>query len=87
MDKVVKLSKVQKDIVHLLNTGWSMGKSEGMHSRVWLQFGKVGHGGDTKKLSFATFGTLYRNGIIEVTKKDYPTSTYSLTSLGKSIDL
>ncbi len=59
-----KLTPVQESVVELMKEGWALGVRSGVSSRVWLQDGELGHGGQTQRVHENTFNSLYRKGII-----------------------
>jgi len=80
------LSKIQKDVLKLMASGWELGSTCGgrgpyIHD---LQKGGQGKGGQTKKVNANTIDSLHKNKLI-ISKYGFPTSTYSLTYLGKQI--
>lgn len=81
-----KLSKAQGEVVRLMREGWELGKSEGMSGGAWLQKNGVGRGGETKTISISTYLALYTKRII-AGEYTFPTSKYSLTELGKNVQL
>ena len=73
------LTKVQLEILSLMNSGWQLGRGEGVDFRAWLQKGGVGRGGETKEVRFNSFFSLWTKGYIEVDKQGFPTTTFKLT--------
>lgn len=81
----MKLSKTQTEAIKLMRNGWELGISGSLYNRAWLQKGGCGKGGESKKLSFATFESLRRQGFIERHEFRYPTQTYRLTTTGQCL--
>lgn len=75
----LKLSKVQQNILDLMNTDWEL--SESLTSRrYWLQQGGSGKGGDTKKVASSTVSFLLKNNLIELNERKFPKATYKIKS-------
>lgn len=80
--KQAKLSPAQVETLTLMTQGWELASSLTFDSRVWLQQGGAGRGGDTKRVNRATFAALVRQGLVEMNKAGFPTRTYKLTAKG-----
>jgi hypothetical protein len=83
----IKLSDNQKEVIKLMREGWGLGKSNGLSTRSWLQKNGIGRGGEAKTISNNTFLSLVKKKLIAQKKYDFPTATYILTELGKTIEL
>ena len=79
----IKLSNSQWEIIRLMQNGWSLAVDSTMNSRVWLQEGKIGHGGKRKNVHRNTFYGLYKKGLIKEVKYGFPSSLWTLTELGR----
>lgn len=73
----MKLSKVQQNILELMNNGWELAESLS-NGRYWLQLGGSGKGGDTKKVASNTVSILLKNNLIEVNERKFPKATYKI---------
>lgn len=82
---MMKLSKTQAEAVRLMRAGWELGTVSGIGGRAWLQKGGCGKGGESKKISMTTFGSMWRKGLIEHHEFRYPTQTYRLTTAGQCL--
>ncbi len=80
----VKLSKTQQEVVDLIKSGWELGQGgSSSNYRVWLQFGGVGRGGESKTISKATLRMLLKKEIVVFHERNYPLDTYKLTPAGR----
>jgi len=75
----MKLSKLQQEVIDLMNNGWELGRDVTYNGRCWMQKGGLGCGGNTKKVGHNTVHALYRKGLIEEHYR-FPTAKYTLTS-------
>jgi len=57
----MKLSPEQENVLLLMRQGWELGQSIG---GCWMQKGKLGHGGSSRKVSYATVRALAKQGLI-----------------------
>lgn len=89
MEKKIKLSDKQKEVIKLMREGCEATISRGFSSGAWLQFGKIGYGGKSYDVSIATLHALIDKKIIKDnnTSKSLSQSHFSLTELGKTIQL
>jgi len=88
MKQTLKLSNKQKEVIKLMREGWEMGKGTSyFHSAARLQKGGIGCGGDVYKMSLNTFNALVDRLLIVESGRKYPSFIYTLTELGKSIEL
>jgi hypothetical protein len=88
MEKV-KLTKAQKDIIGRMRNGWGLGRSTWFGNRTWIQDGGIGRGGESKNINRDTADTLESKGLIkrDENQNGYSYITFSLTELGKTIDI
>ena len=83
-----KLSKVQEEVLALMNDNWELGRDTGGFSSPtwWLQKGGLGHGGEARYIRKYDTGLILCNeGLIERTnpnKTEYPTERYRLSIKG-----
>lgn len=82
-----KLSKTQKGVVKLMREGWEIGHRKGFDPSAWIQEGKIGHGGRSKSMLLSTYVALCNAGIIEKCRDGYPSDAYTLTALGREIEI
>jgi hypothetical protein len=76
---VPKLTKPQLEVIDLLRSGWGIGLSTTMDSRVWIQKGGAGRGGESRTLRHPTFAALCKAGLVVIDgKRDFPTTRYKL---------
>lgn len=60
-----KPSKLQQEVIDLLKNGWSLAQSSKfITGSCWMQEGRMGHGGKSKKISATTVRSLRINGFI-----------------------
>ncbi len=62
-----KLSKVQAEVMALLNDGWQIGIGDG---RTWVQKGGVGKGGESRPITRPTANSLINLGLIIKVESD-----------------
>ena len=78
MNAKKKLSPAQNEIMELLCNGWQIGYSTSTYSRVFIQKGGVGKGGESKKIGMSSFECLRRERLIEHVKGTHlPCSKYN----------
>jgi hypothetical protein len=83
----MKISKAQERVIRRLQDGWSLGKGIGVISNVWMQSGKLGCGGKSGSITFATLNALIDRKLIEQKQYKHYAVEYILTDLGKSLKL
>lgn len=85
----MKLSKTQKRILELMNSGWELGISVGyrnLFGSFWLQKGGLGKGGETiRNINFKTIDKLVNLELIKQCEKGFPTTHYKLVEKGKKL--
>jgi len=82
----INLTPSQKEVIKLMREGWELGAS-GSTSNHWLQKDGVGRGGETKKINNSIAFVLREKNLIFCPEYHFPSSTYLLTELGKTIEL
>lgn len=71
----------EKEIIELLkNRKWSIGFSHGFSGCYYqLQKGKLGYGGETKRLHSKTFWAMHRKGLLKkINKEEFGTQEFIL---------
>lgn len=76
----------QQEIMRYLANGWELGVSQGWRSnpdRYWLQEGKIGHGGKSKKVNAGTARRLiYKTNYLKQVRNDVSSKAYQLSNEG-----
>ena len=75
---MTKLSSLQQLVIDKMNNGWELGSSAGLGSysgSCWLQYGKLGYGGESIRVSHTTLDSLLRRKLIKQIY-GFPTSRY-----------
>jgi hypothetical protein len=88
--KKIKLSDKAKDVIVKMREGWQCASSiylTGNGSWFWLQKGGIGYGGESLQINGNTFNSLTSKKLIYFSGRRFPNSYYSLTELGKTIQL
>lgn len=83
MWKYTELTRAQKHIVDRMRDGWELGESTSISSGSgnWLQKGGCGRGGETEDgIRYDTLQSLFKKGVILVTKDGFPLRTYKLNT-------
>ncbi len=75
-----KLSPTQELVLQRLSDGWALGAGSGINSRVWMQKDGLGRGGETAKVSVATFTALRKKGLIRKIRSGFPSDEYGLAT-------
>ncbi len=83
----MKLTTNQIEVIKLMREGWQMGHSAVMTRRTWLQKDGVGRGGESKDVNKNTFNSLVFKNLLNQDKYSFPTVTYKLTELGKTLKI
>jgi hypothetical protein len=86
----IKLSRGQKDAIQLIRDGYELGHTTGYWSRVSLQKGGCGKGGETAKINFKTFYAISSRKLVTPIPNQSEFAKpirYQLTELGKTIEL
>ncbi len=83
----MKVSKVQLDILQKMNDGWELGFYQGFNASCRLQEGGIGRGGKVQTVNTNTYYSLRREGLIVISKEDYPTDKYAIGEKGKALVL
>lgn len=79
----MKISKTQIETLLIMAEGYEAGYSHIFTQKAWLQKGKVGHGGEAKKLTLGTFNSLRRNKLIEEARVSGTQYAFKISSAGK----
>lgn len=80
---MIKLGHKQIEILGKMTNGWELGISLGLHPNWWIQKGGLGKGGEAiHDLPSASMGSLYRNKLIRVRERSFPTEYWEITQLG-----
>lgn len=73
-----KLTEVQKMVIDTLkNGGWELAK-DNFGGFMYLQHGKIGHGGLSLTIKRKTFESLEKKRLIKTTGYNYPTERFVL---------
>jgi hypothetical protein len=76
-----------KIVVQLMRAGWELARTGGWGAGAWLQQGKVGYGGETRRVSSSTFFGLYDRGLLKQVRKTTSSATvHHLSKRGLEID-
>lgn len=84
---MVKLSENQKEVIKKMKEGWNLGTTRAGGIRPILQQGELGYGGNTFGITYTTFNSLRKEGIIKFKKRGQVMNIYLLTDIGKTIDI
>jgi hypothetical protein len=87
--KVVKLSPKQKEVIRLMREGKFIYALHELHNaKAWVK------NNDTfsswigvKSIPYRTFEVLWHNGFLNEVKKSFTKSIYTISELGKTIDI
>lgn len=81
------LTPAMREVVELMRDGWELGRSGGWGAGAWLQKGKIGYGGEMRRVSQATFFGLYDRGLLKQVRKTTSSAiVHHLSKRGLSID-
>jgi len=82
----IKLSKTQREVLELLKKNWRIGWWTGCHPSCWLQEGRVGYGGPSKRILISTFFALRDRDLLkEIKNKKYATEEYTISKKGQEL--
>lgn len=86
-DKIlIKLSKVQREVLELMDHGWELGRSTSdFCGGCSVQKGGLGRGGESKKVNSNTWHALWKKKLIRCVDSSYPTEKYALTVFGRKV--
>lgn len=90
MEKKIKLSEKQVEVIKLMRDGWEMVNREGVFQIAGYSFIRkkgVGDGFEVKKIKNATLFSIHRKHLASVSGNQKPYTYFSLTELGKTINI
>lgn len=83
----MKLSPKQKEVIRLMREGWELRQFYQFRNAYWLQATGCAGVGSSKEITDKTAMALLTRKMIQEAKCDERLRTYTLTDLGKTIEI